>query len=84
MTALSAIATNTAAQAAPFDDEFGIGQKRVARIRLNIERACLQQAARHLLTTSYEPPEALSMWVRIYQADRADYDRALAVLGGEE
>ena len=83
MTSTSANSIPDSVQAA-YPDAYGIGQRSIARINIDVARKGLAEADSYLLSTSYQPEQTLPMWVRIYRADRADYDRALAVLGGAQ
>ena len=82
MTRSGVISTRGATQVRLYPDMFNIGQAECARIHLRIAEDGLRRASARLLSTEYEPPITMPMWCRMFARDRADYDRARAVLGG--
>jgi len=64
----------------PYEDEFGIGQEKIATIRMAGAKAGMRKAAREAFTTAYIPPEWRAMRRRQFEAAQAEYDRAKAVL----
>lgn len=64
----------------PFPDCFGIGQQKVASIRLEMARRDMAKAAPDAFSLGYVNPEWRAMQRRLFAAARADYERAKAVL----
>lgn len=63
-----------------YPDEFGIGQKAIARIRLEIAARDMAKAAPDAFSTGYVNPEWRAMQRRLFNAARAEADKAQAVL----
>lgn len=66
--------------AGPFTDEFGIGQERVAEIRLENANEMLTQAVIEAFSTGYENDDWRAMRRRQFDRALAERQRALGVL----
>ena len=64
----------------PLPDEYGIGQEKVARIRMEVSMKCMGEVVFDAFTPNYRDPEWRAMSRRIYYKNRAEYDRAKAIL----
>lgn len=82
MTALTSIETHSATQVRPYPDSFGIGQAGVAMIVLCAAERDMLKAADVLLSNRYEPDAVVAMQARIFARNRAEADRARAILEG--
>lgn len=65
---------------APFPDDFGIGQEKVARIRMDVSMKCMGEVVYDAFTPCYRDPEWRAMSRRIFYENRAEYDRAKEIL----
>jgi hypothetical protein len=64
----------------PYADDYRIGPRVCARIALDLRTKYLRRDAETLLSTEYQPHDWLAMWTREFHRDRAEYDRARAIL----
>ena len=64
----------------PFPDDYGIGQKTVARIRLDMAAEQMAEAAHDAFDRGYQNDKWRAMKRRMFAKARAEHDRAKAVL----
>lgn len=69
---------------APFPDDFRIGQEKVARIRLEMSEAALQESMIEAFSTGYENEQWQNMRRRQFDAALLEYRRAQYVLSSLE
>lgn len=67
----------------PLSDDFGIGQRAVARIRLDLAQQEMAEAAPEAFTLRYIPAPWRTMRRRQFQKARAEYERAKVISEGK-
>ncbi|WP_299949101.1 hypothetical protein [uncultured Ruegeria sp.] len=63
-----------------YPDPYGNGQANVARIRMDISTEAMGKAAPDAFSTGYVNPLWRAAQRRIFKRNRADYERAKAIL----